>query len=82
MYIVYIIRSEKTKKYYVGQTKDIEERLKRHNSKRVLSTKNATPWKLVYYEKYSTLSEARSRENEIKKYKGGIKFKKLLGLKI
>ena len=46
----------------------------------VKSTKSGVPWKFIYTEEYSNLSKARKRELEIKKYKSGIKFKKLLNM--
>jgi len=32
MHFVYILQSEKTGKYYVGQTEDVQARLARHNA--------------------------------------------------
>jgi len=32
MFYVYILRSEKTKKYYVGSTQDVANRLREHNN--------------------------------------------------
>ena len=78
MYTVYILQSITNNSYYIGHTNNIEDILKRHNSGSVTYTKKFVPWKLVYYEEYMTKSEAFKREMEIKKYKGGIKFKKLL----
>ena len=49
---------------------------------KVRATKHAIPWKSVHIENYTTKSEAYKREFEIKAYKGGIKFKKLVGLSI
>lgn len=80
MYFVYILQSILHGRYYVGHTGNIDDRLIRHNEGRVRSTKNYKPWKIVYAEKYKTKGEAYKRELEIKSYKGGIKFKKLLGL--
>ena len=80
MYKVYILRSLKHKHYYIGHTENLKERLKRHNGGRVKSTKKGIPWEVVYTEDYITKSEAYRRELEIKRYKSGIKFKKLLGL--
>jgi len=80
MYKVYILQSQKTNKYYIGQTSDINDRIKRHNDGRVKSTKNFRPWKLVHMEKLNDRSDACKRELEIKNYKGGILFKRLLGL--
>ena len=78
MYYIYIIKSIKTEKYYIGYTKNIVERLKRHNGARNNSTRNGIPWELVYCEKILTRQEAYKRELQIKSYKGGEAFKKLI----
>lgn len=80
MYQVYILQSIVKQKYYIGHTENIEHRLYKHNSGFVKSTKYGKPWELVLIENYKTRAEACKRELEIKNYKGGIKFKKLLGL--
>jgi len=80
MYKVYILKSRKNQKHYTGHSADLEKRIFRHNSGLVKSTKNSIPWELVYTEEYATRSDAYQRELEIKSYKGGIKFKRLLGL--
>jgi len=80
MYKIYILQSLKNKRHYIGQTLNIDKRLEKHNSGQVKSTKSFCPWKLIYTENYKTRSEACKREIEIKKYKSGIKFKKLLGI--
>lgn len=80
MFIVYILKSKKTNRYYIGHTSNLCDRLSRHNGGKNKSTKSGTPWEVVYIEKYKTKTEAYRREFEIKSYKGGILFKKLLGL--
>lgn len=80
MFTVYILKSKKNQRYYIGHTNDLIDRLKRHNNGRVTSTKYAIPWEVIYQEFAETKAEAALREMEIKNYKGGIKFKKLLGL--
>ena len=80
MFFVYVLKSEVNGRYYIGHTEFIDQRLIRHNSGLVKSTKSGRPWVCVYKESYSTRSEAFKRELAIKAYKGGIKFKKLLGL--
>ncbi|MBI5139775.1 GIY-YIG nuclease family protein [Candidatus Nomurabacteria bacterium] len=80
MFYTYILNSEKNGRYYIGHTRDLNDRLSRHNAGRMKSTKSSLPWKLVYKENYETKQEAYRREFEIKSYKGGIKFKKLLDL--
>ncbi len=65
--IVYILYSVKSSRYYVGQTADINKRLKRHNHGKVPSTKSAVPWKLVLQIEVETRSEAIVLERKIKK---------------
>ena len=77
-YSVYILESRKTGKYYVGQTNDLQFRIDQHNSGKNKSTKHGVPWVLVHHEKFNTRSEAFAREQQIKRYKGGEAFKKLL----
>ena len=69
MFFVYILLSEKTGKYYIGSTGDVDDRLYRHNSGQSKYTKSGLPWALVYREEYSTRGEAMKRENEIKRWK-------------
>jgi len=78
MYYVYILKSLKDNKYYIGSTKHIEQRLAEHNQGKTKSLKYRLPLKLIYNEEYSTLLEARKRERKIKSYKGGNAFKKLI----
>jgi putative endonuclease len=46
-YCTYILFSDITGKYYVGQTEDFEKRINRHNNRQVTSTKKGVPWKVV-----------------------------------
>ena len=64
---VYILFSEKSSRYYVGQTSNIENRLKRHNQGNVKSTKYGIPWRLVLQIEVKTRFEAIVLENKIKK---------------
>lgn len=80
MFFAYILFSKKLGKYYTGSAEIIDKRLKRHNNGQVKFISRGRPWILVYKEQFSTRSEAYKRERELKSYKGGVKFKKLLGL--
>ena len=80
MFKVYILKSDKLSRYYTGHTEDLMVRLNKHNGGFVKSTKCGVPWRIVHTEEYETRAAACQREREIKGYKGGIKFKKLLGL--
>ncbi|MFH0773238.1 MAG: GIY-YIG nuclease family protein [bacterium] len=79
MFYTYIIQSEKTKKYYVGYSSNINQRLKKHNNGSNKSTKYGIPWKLMYKEEFSKKEDAWKREQQIKRYKGGNAFKMLIG---
>ncbi|HLD17460.1 MAG TPA: GIY-YIG nuclease family protein [Patescibacteria group bacterium] len=78
MYVVYILQSQTSGRFYIGHTKDLVQRLKDHNRGSTKSTKGRGPWKVVYKEQWFTKQEAWSREHKIKSYKGGEAFKKLL----
>jgi putative endonuclease len=66
-FYVYILTSEQDGSLYTGQTNDLGHRLQRHNSGCVKSTKSKRPYKLRYFEEYSTRSEAMCREWQLKK---------------
>jgi putative endonuclease len=79
-YFVYILKSLKDGRYYIGSTSDVEKRLVKHNSGGNISTKNRRPLVVVYREKFSDKILALKREKEIKSYKGGLLFKRLLDI--
>ena len=67
-FYVYILKTS-SNTLYVGQTNDLEKRLREHKKKSVKSAKYLRYFKsfeLVYYEQFSTRSEALKREWEIK----------------
>jgi len=65
-YWVYLLRSERTGRRYVGETDDLDARLCRHNAGLVFSTAPYRPWRLVYAEKFTCRTEARRRERFFK----------------
>jgi putative endonuclease len=65
-YWVYILRSEATGQYYVGQTNDLEDRIRRHNEGRTSVGRGRGPWRLVYREEFATRRAAVARERAIK----------------
>ena len=52
---------------YVGYTRDIEKRIKLHNSNKGAKFTRGRKWKLIYKEKLNSKKEAISREYYIKK---------------
>jgi putative endonuclease len=79
MNYVYIIWSDKLDRYYIGSTVNVVNRLQKHNSGKSTYTRKGIPWKLVKTEEYNSRQKAYKREFEIKSFKGGIKFKRLIG---
>jgi putative endonuclease len=67
MFVVYILRSEKTGKYYCGQTNDIAIRLEKHNLGFVKSTKHGAPWNVIKTIYCQTRADAMKLETHIKK---------------
>lgn len=78
MWYVYILQSEKTNRYYTGYTENLERRVQEHNSGKTRSLKAYLPVRVVYNESVLNKHEARLRELQIKRYKGGQAFKRLL----
>ena len=66
MYFVYVLHSSKHTRFYKGFTKDLELRLKQHNSGAVKSTKAYIPWEIVYVEEFRILNKAVERERYFK----------------
>ena len=69
-FYVYILQSEATSRYYVGQTEHLNERVAYHQANYSKALKNRGPWTLRYWEEYPTRSEAVRREQSIKRQKG------------
>ena len=77
-YYVYILQSLKDIKYYIGSTSDVAARLNFHNAGQQRSTKTRIPFRLVLFEQYESKAVALRREKQIKNWKGGEAFKKLI----
>ena len=67
-YYVYMLKSKnKNSVTYVGYTKDLQNRIKLHNTGKGAKFTRGRKWKLIYKEKHETKSKAISREYYIKK---------------
>ncbi len=62
MWYVYVLRSSRDNNLYVGSTNDISRRLSEHNSGKVDSTKNRTPFSLEAY--FAVKDQSRAVELE------------------
>ena len=68
-YFVYLIGCYKNRKLttYIGYTNNLERRVKLHNEGKGAKFTKGRIWKLIYYKKYKTKSEAMVEENKLKK---------------
>ena len=66
MYAVYILKSFKDKKLYIGSTNNLKRRILEHNLGKVFSTKSRKPFELIYIEIYKSENDARKRESNLK----------------
>ena len=73
MYYVYLIKSKKTNKIYIGYTTNLKQRLDQHNQGKSLATKFGAPYELIYYEAFKTNQDAKIREQKIKYHGQGIR---------
>ena len=62
VYILYILRSLKDQKLYIGITDNLDRRLREHNFGHSKSTKYRRPFILIYKEEFATRSQAMKRE--------------------
>lgn len=67
MFYVYVLKSAKDGKLYIGSTNDLRRRLAEHNGGKVRSTVSRRPLKLRYYEAYYSEADSRRREHMLKK---------------
>ncbi len=77
-YFTYALYSERFNRLYIGQSDDIDRRLKQHNTGRVNSTKYYKPCRLIYSEKFESRNEAVRREKELKLKTGREFLKKFI----
>jgi putative endonuclease len=75
----YILFSEMRNSFYVGSTgDDLNERLRKHNSNHKGFTGSVSDWKIVYMGTFDSVSEARKRELQIKKWKSRSAIERLI----
>ena len=81
-YVVYILQSESTGRYYIGYTDNMERRLRQHNDPGYQSTKTTKrfpgPWNVVYSEMFDSRSEAMIREKQLKSWKSRVRVAQLV----
>jgi len=78
MFFVYIIEAVESKRYYIGQTQDLHQRLKKHNEGKNLSTKAYIPWQIKWWKELNTRSEAIRIEKILKSKKKRVLLEKFV----
>ncbi|MBK7311110.1 MAG: GIY-YIG nuclease family protein [Sphingobacteriaceae bacterium] len=66
MFYTYILYSVIHNRFYIGQSRDIDQRINFHNKGNVRSTKPFIPWEIVGYIEKPTRSEAVVLERKLK----------------
>jgi putative endonuclease len=66
---VYILKSQKNNRYYIGSTNNLSRRLNQHKLGQVMSTRLLRPLEFVAFIKCLDLADARRAEYRLKKYK-------------
>jgi putative endonuclease len=80
MHYTYIIYFISVDRFYIGSTSDeISERIRRHNAPHKGFTSMANDWRLVYFEQFDTIQQARKRELQIKSWKSRKRVEALCG---
>ncbi|MFH1543180.1 MAG: GIY-YIG nuclease family protein [Patescibacteria group bacterium] len=62
MYYVYILKSLKDNRTYVGYTHNLSNRMSQHNKGAVITTRHRRPFILVYSESFETQAIAKKKE--------------------
>ena len=66
MFFVYILEATKSKRFYIGQTENLESRVVQHNKGKNLSTKAYIPYLLKWWKELESRSEAVLLEQKLK----------------
>ena len=80
MFFVYILEAAESKKYYIGQTDNLSERVRMHNDGRVKSTRAYAPWILKWWKPFSSRSEASKMGMKLKKLQKRIEIERFVRL--
>ena len=70
MYYVYILKSLKDKSLYIGVTKNLKRRIKKHNFGEVKYTKTKKPYKLIWFCVFANKEKSYKFEKYLKSGSG------------
>ncbi|MBI4029997.1 GIY-YIG nuclease family protein [Candidatus Berkelbacteria bacterium] len=75
---VYILRSLKDSKFYIGITNNLKRRLDEHRIGKNTSTAKRIPLEIIYFEAHRSKKDARRREQYFKTTKGKTTLRSIL----
>ncbi len=81
MFWVYVTYNKKHGKFYIGQTRNLNERIELHNNKtfnKSYTSRCDGIWVLIYKEKCINRKLALAREKQLKSYRGREFIKKYI----
>ena len=88
MYYTYLLENQNDKNWYIGYSSNLRKRLTQHQSgqggkttskgENALQRGEALCWKLIYYEAYLNIADAKGRERFLKSGSGRKYLKKQL----
>ena len=78
MFYAYVLKSTFKDYYYKGHCKDLDIRLKQHNSGMTVSIRPYLPFEIAYFETFDSETEAIAREKYFKSPRGRIFLKSKL----
>jgi putative endonuclease len=78
MFYIYVLKSKKDRKLYIGFTANLIKRFEEHKNGKVNCTKYRRPLELIYYEAYKNREIAEKRERQLKSGKAHVALKKRL----
>ena len=70
VFYVYILRSIKSDRRYVGSCENLDERLRRHNLGHSKATRHGVPWTLIHSEGFPNRAQATRKERYYKSGRG------------
>ncbi|MDP3994254.1 MAG: GIY-YIG nuclease family protein [bacterium] len=77
-FYVYILYNPKNDFIYIGYSTNLKKRFEEHLSGQSKSTKGYLPIKLIHYEAYSNMKDAKRREKYLKTNHGKTTLKTML----
>jgi putative endonuclease len=77
MFYVYVLKSVKTGRRYVGSCENVDERVRRHNTGHSKTTRHGIPWTVLLSESFLTREEAVRKERYYKTGRGRDELRRL-----